>query len=151
MEEDHVVRPVLIGWKEYVALPEWGIRRLKAKIDTGARTSAVDAASYEIRETPAGLFAAIRLRLSRRKPERVTTVLAPVLRMIGVSNSSGQRQQRPLIETTLALGPVVKRIQLTVACREGMRFRLILGRKALEADFIVDVSGKYLCKRRQEG
>jgi hypothetical protein len=150
MEGDHVTRPVLIGWKEYVALPEWGIRRLKAKIDTGARTSAVDAASYEIRETPAGYVAVLRLRLSHRHPDRVLTVTAPVLRMVEVCNTGGLRERRPLVQTMLALGPVVKRVQLTVACRAEMRFRLILGRKALEGDFVVDVSRKYLCKRMSE-
>jgi hypothetical protein len=150
MEEGHVARPVLIGWKEYVALPDWGIRRLKAKIDTGARTSAVDAAGFELRETPAGLIAVLRLHLSHRQPGRELTVQAPVLRMVGVRNTSGRRESRPLIETTLDLGPLRKRIQLTVARRLGMRFRLILGRKALEGDFAVDVSQKYLCKRMTE-
>jgi len=151
MKEDHVTTPVLIGWKEYVALPEWGIRRLKAKIDTGARTSAVDAETYEIHETPAGLVARLRLRLSHRHPERVLVVEAPVLRMVCVRNTSGRRERRPLVATSLCLGSVTRRIELTVAGRSSMRFRLILGRKALESSFVVDVSRKYLCKRMKDG
>jgi hypothetical protein len=148
MEGQGSTGPVVVGWKEYVALPEWGVARLKAKIDTGARTSAVDAVSYDLRQTPAGPVVRMRLPLSHRHPERLTVVEAPVLRMLGVCNSGGLRETRPLVETTLRLGPVTKRIRLTVTSRAGMRFRLILGRKALEGDFIVDVSRKYLCKRR---
>jgi hypothetical protein len=140
--------PEVIGWKEYVALPEWGIRRLKAKMDTGARTSAIDAANYELRQTPAGLRVFMRLLLSHRHPERQTLVEAPVLEMLDIRNSGGSCESRPVVETTLRLGPVSKRVRLTVARRAGMCFRLILGRKALEGDFVVDVSRKYLCKNR---
>jgi hypothetical protein len=145
--EGPVTRPLVIGWREYVALPSWGIRRLKAKMDTGARTSAIDAASYEIREAPAGLVVRMRLPLSHRSPERLAVVEAPVVRMVTVCNSAGMREQRPLVETTLRLGPVTKRIGLTVTNRAGMRFRLLLGRTALEGDFLVDVSRQYLCRR----
>jgi hypothetical protein len=140
--------PIVIGWKEHVALPEWGIRRLKAKMDTGARTSAIDAVSYELRQTPAGLFVVMQLPLSHRHPQRQALVETPVLEMLHVRNSSGSYDCRPLVETLLQLGPVSKRIRLTVARRAGMCFRLLLGRKALEGDFIVDVSKKYLCKKR---
>jgi hypothetical protein len=142
-------RPVLVGWKEYVALPDWGLRRVKAKIDTGARTSALDAAGYELRRTESdGLVAELRLALRRKHPEQLTVVHVPVLRMVVVRNSMGVCEQRPLIETTLRLGPVTKRIRLTVTNRAGMCFRMILGRKALEGDFLVDVSQKYLLRRR---
>jgi len=139
--------PLVIGWKEYVDFVAWGIRRVKVKIDTGARTSALDVTSYDLREVDGqGLVAELRLALHRRHPKRLTSVRAPVLAMVVISNSSGIREQRPLIETELRLGPVIKRVQLTVTNRAGMLFRMILGRKALEGDFIVDVSRKYLLK-----
>jgi hypothetical protein len=139
--------PLTVGWKEYVQLPEWGIRRVKAKIDTGARTSALDVVRYELHAAPdGGLTAELWLSLSRRRPEKLTTVRAPVLRMVTVRNSGGVSEERPLIETALCLGPVTKRILLTVTRRASMRFRMLLGRKALEKDFIVDVSRKYLLR-----
>lgn len=137
--------PLTIGWKEYLDFEEWKIRRVKAKIDTGARTSAIDVASYELHETEQGLVAELRLGLSG--PERLLRVRTPVLRMVVVRNSSGLREQRPLIETVIRLGPIRKRVRLTVTNRAGMRFRMILGRKALEDDFIVDVSRKYLLRK----
>lgn len=137
--------PLTIGWKEYVDFEEWKIRRVKAKIDTGARTSAIDVASYELHETDLGLVAELRLGLSGA--ERLLRVRTPVLRMVVVRNSSGLREQRPLIETVIRLGPIRKRVRLTVTNRAGMRFRMILGRKALEDDFIVDVSRKYVLRK----
>src|SRR5438105_13587392 len=91
--------PLVIGWKEYVDFVGWGIRRVKVKIDTGARTSALDVTSYDLREVDGqGLMAELRLALHRRHPNRLTTVRAPVLGMVVISNSSGIREQRPLIE-----------------------------------------------------
>jgi hypothetical protein len=137
--------PLLIGWKEYVAFPEWGIRRVKVKVDTGARTSALDVARYRLhRLAGGGLLAELYLALDRRHPERLTVVQTPVLRTVVVCNSGGIREHRPLIEATMRLGPVTKRVRLTITNRSRMLFRIILGRKALEGNFIVDVSRKYL-------
>jgi hypothetical protein len=142
---------VTVGWKEYVGLPDWGVRRVKAKIDTGARTSVLDAAHCELRPAGGGLLVAtLSLVLSSRHPERMVTVKVPVLRMVHVRNSGGVCEERPLIETTVRLGPVTKRILLTVTRRSSMRFRMLLARKALEGDFVVDVSRKYLCRRMKD-
>ncbi|MBV9122625.1 MAG: ATP-dependent zinc protease [Planctomycetes bacterium] len=142
-------KPIIIGWKEYISFPAWNIHRVKAKIDTGARTSALDVTSYELREVPGqGLMAELRLALNRRHPEQLTIVHTPVLKMVSVRNTSGLEEQRPLLETELRLGPIVKPVQLTVTNRAGMLFRMILGRKALEGDFVVDVSRKYLLRKK---
>jgi hypothetical protein len=139
--------PLLIGWREYAAFPDWGIRRIKVKVDTGARTSALDVASYELwQEDGLGLVARLRLALDRKNRLKYQVIECPVLEMVTVRNSSGQREQRPVVETTLRLGPVRKRVRLTLTNRSGMRFRMILGRKALENDFIVDVSKQYLLR-----
>lgn len=138
--------PLLVGWKEYLDFPEWKIRRVKAKIDTGARTSALDVAEFRLIEEDQRLMAELLLALHRKRPERVRKVCVPVVRMVLVANSAGVREERPLIEATIRLGPVTKRIPVTVTSRSGMRFPMILGRKALEGDFIVDVSRKYLLR-----
>jgi hypothetical protein len=138
--------PYTVGWKEYVDFPDWKIRRVKVKIDTGARTSALGVVRCELRVAGRGLVADLHLGLYRRHPEKVRVVQVPVLRMVVVSNSGGAQEERPLIETRLRLGPVVKRVCLTVTNRERMLFPVILGRKALEGDFLVDVSRKYLLR-----
>src|SRR5581483_88055 len=139
-----MTNPLVIGWKEYGDFVDWGIRHVKIKIDTGARTSALDVCSYALRPAEDGtLVAELRLQLGRKRRRRLRTVYAPVLGMVEVRNTGGTLEQRPVIETRLRLGPVVKAVQLTVTNRACMLFRMILGRKALEGDFLVDVSRKY--------
>lgn len=140
------MEPMRIGWKESIDFLDWGIRRVKVKIDTGARTSALDVQRCTLHRTPEGLIAELELALSRKHPERVITVSTPVVRMVTVRNTGGNLEERPVIETTIRLGPVVKTVQLTVANRRAMSVPVILGRRALDGDFIVDVSRKYLAK-----
>lgn len=137
--------PLVVGWKEYLDLPELGITRLKAKIDTGARTSALHVAALRVIRDEGDGTGEIEfvVPLSRRQPERTVTARARMLRHVRVTDSSGASEVRPVIETELALGPVRKRILLTLTDRAGMLFRMLLGRKALEGDFLVDVSRRY--------
>lgn len=137
---------VLIGWKEYVSLPDLGVSHLKAKVDTGARTSSLHVASIRTLADLGGGCADLEVLLApdRRHPERLVTAIVRQLARIHVTDSGGHRHLRPLIETTLVLGPVTKRIRVTLADRATMLFRMILGRKALEGDFVVDVARKYL-------
>lgn len=143
-------RPLVVGWKEWVGLPELGIARLKAKIDTGARTSSLHVASLEVVERLADgtELADLALTVGRRGAERPVAARARILRRARVTDSGGHAEVRPVIETLLAVGPVHKRVLLTLTDRGGMLFRMILGRKALEGDFLVDVSRKYLLGRR---
>lgn len=92
------------------------------------------------------LTARLRLALNRRRPERVAVVEAPVLRMVHVTNTGGGRELRPMIEALVRLGPVRKRIRVTVTRRDGMRFPMILGREALAGSFVVDVGKKDLLR-----
>ncbi len=143
------MEPLRIGWKEYLDLPEMGIFRLKAKIDTGARTSALHVDALNIVETlPDGTeIAEVEIGIDRRHPERRVTARVPLLGRLRVKDSGGHPELRPCIETELVLGPVRKRIRLTLTNRSGMLFRMILARKALEGDFLVDISRKYLLRR----
>jgi hypothetical protein len=140
-----VPAPLPIGWKERLDFPEWGLKRVRVKIDTGARTSALGVAACEIVEIPGrGKVARLRLVLNRRRPGRVRVVETPVLDTVVVSNSAGAREERPLVEAEVRIGPVRKRIRLTITNRAAMRFPMILGREALAGDFIVDVSRQNL-------
>jgi hypothetical protein len=138
--------PLLIGWKERLDFPEWGLKNVRVKIDTGACTSALGAVSCELVETNGQLTARLRLAMARRRPERTTLVEAPVLRMVHVTNTGGGREERPMIEAAIRLGPVLKRIRLTITRRDAMRFPMILGREALAGDFIVDVARTYVLR-----
>src|SRR5438105_3752135 len=130
-----MTNPLIIGWKEYGDFVDWRIRRVKIKIDTGARTSALDVCSYALKPAEDGtLVAELQLQLGHRRPTRMRTVYAPVLKVVEVRNTSGNLEERPVIETRLRLGPVVKSVQLTVTNRSCMLFRMILGRTALDGD-----------------
>lgn len=139
----------MIGWKEYVALPELGVASVKAKIDTGARTSSLHVAAIRTLTDEEEGEADLEITLvpDRRRPERLVRARVRQLARIRVTDSGGHSELRPLVETLLVLGPVTKRIRVTLADRSTMLFRMILGRKALEGDFVVDVSKKYVQPR----
>lgn len=135
----------LLGWKEYLDLPELGLYRLKAKVDTGARTSTLHVDTLTVLEELPDGSQRVELVMSpdRHRPEHKVRAEARVLRRMRVVDSGGHPEVRPVIETEMVLGPVRKRILITLTDRSGMLFRMILGRKALEEDFGVDVSTKY--------
>jgi hypothetical protein len=146
---DHSQDLVLVGWKEFLDLPDLGIRALKAKVDTGARSSAlhVDEIIVLSQEPDGSGELLLRLAPDRRRPEVHQEARVHQIARIPVVDSGGHREIRPLIETTLVLGPVQKRIRLTLTDRSSMLFRMILGRKSLEGSFLVDVGRKYLLGR----
>lgn len=123
-----------MGWRERVSLPEWGIEGIVAKIDTGALTSSIHIENLE--ELPEG-----RIRfdvvLSRSEHHQRVRVEALCLKMRRVRSSNGHVSVRPLVETTLVMGTVTKRIQLTLVGREKMKSRMLVGRQALSNDFAV--------------
>ena len=141
---EHSTDLLLIGRRERVSFPEWGLNRLRAKIDTGAYSSVLDVKAYDLIETEAGLLVQLQISLSRRHPDWVKVVQAPVVSMVGVRNSGGKRERRPLIESLIRLGPITRRIRLTVTNRSRMRCRMLLGRQALAGQFLVDVGRKDL-------
>lgn len=142
---------MVIGWKEYLALPELGIPRIKAKVDTGARSSALHVEGLTVLERHADGTSRVgfEVPLGRLEPIRRVRCTAHVLREARITDSSGDSEIRPVIVTEMRLGPVHKRIVLTLTDRAGMLFRMLLGRKALEGDFLVDASRKYLLGRRR--
>ncbi|VTR97438.1 ATP-dependent zinc protease family protein [Tuwongella immobilis] len=135
--------PITIGWKERIDLPEWGFRRVRAKMDTGAYTTAMGVRNVQIRqrrgETVVSFFPAIRsgrIHTPRR-------IIAPLVGMVRVRSSNGHVEDRPVIETIMRLGTIEKRIRITLTDRSQMRTGIILGRRALCGDFVVDVGQKY--------
>jgi hypothetical protein len=143
-----VTPPLLIGWKEVVAFPEWGLRRLRVKVDTGAYSSALDVEGYDLEERGGAAVARVRLVLNRKKPGRVRVVEAPVLGFTRVVCSNGVCEQRPVVAALVRLGALEKRVRLTLTRhRASLRHRMLLGREALNGTFVVDPSRKYLLGR----
>lgn len=133
--------PVVIGWTEYVGLPDWGIDRIRAKVDTGARSSALHVENIE--ELPRGQVK-FDVVLHRAHRDRRVHIRAPIKRRSRVRSSSGHQEHRYFVETTLRLGPVEKRIELSLVDRQKMIHRMLLGRSALSGPFLIDVDHRML-------
>lgn len=128
--------PVVIGWTEFVDLPDWGVTKLRAKVDTGARTSALHVENIE--ELPRG-YVRFDVVVHREKRDRHIHVKAKISRRGRVRSSTGHQTQRIFVETTLRLGPIEKRVEVSLVDREKMIHRMLLGRAALSGPILVDV------------
>ena len=134
----------LIGWREYVALPEWGIVRIKAKADTGARSSAIDVS--DLQRTGAGKVR-FEVIASRRQPAKRVRVEAQILRETTVRSSLGETHTRIVVATRLRIGTVEKVVELGLVSRPMMRCRMLLGRTALTPEFRVDPGRSFVLSR----
>lgn len=130
----------VVGWREYVSLPDWGIGRLRAKIDTGARTSAIHV--QNLQELPNG-FVRFEVVLDRKRKHKHVVVECPVNRFSHVTSSNGESLARYFVHTTFRLGPVEKIIEVSLVNRDNMKVRMLVGRSALEPEFLVDSSVAY--------
>ncbi|HXI55471.1 MAG TPA: RimK/LysX family protein [Polyangia bacterium] len=136
-----------VGWVENVMLPNLGITRLKAKIDTGARTSALHVSRMRTVDTTGGPGRRPILEIvvpSGVRGGKSLKVRAAVREYVVVRDTSGRVERRPVIETALQLGPLKKRISVTLTNRGEMLFPMLIGRTALGPGITVDPSRRYL-------
>lgn len=135
---------VVVGWREWVSLPSLGIARIKAKLDTGARTSALHALRCE-RYTERGA-PHVRLHVQPRQREggRVLVVETAIIDERTVADSSGHRERRIVIASEFTLGTAQWPIELTITNRDSLRFRMLLGRSAMHGHLIIDPDRSYV-------
>jgi hypothetical protein len=137
-------QPQLVGWREWVGLPGLGISSIKAKVDTGARTSALHA--YYVTPFERDGKAWVKFGLHPLQQDSLTCIEceAPVKDVRVVTDSGGHAEERVVIDTPLLINGVSINIELTLTDRENMRFRMLLGRSALKQGFWVDSSKSFL-------
>jgi hypothetical protein len=133
-----------VGWREWVSFPDVGVQWIKAKIDTGARTSSLHAHGVVLDESGDTTWAEFDIHPWQRSHEDVVRCRAPVLERRRVRSSSGHEAVRPVVELTIELAGRQLPIEVTLARRDSMGFRLLIGRQALRPHFLVDSGRSYL-------
>jgi hypothetical protein len=136
--------PLVIGWREWIALPSLGIEAIKVKTDTGARTSALHADSiqrFQSRGHPMLAFVVHPLQRERGLEVRCE---AELLDERWIRSSHGDQQLRPVIRTDIEIRGVRWAVEVTLTRRDVMGFRMLLGREAMRGHLLVDPGRSYL-------
>jgi len=134
-------RPLVIGWRERVDLPEWGIAGISAKSDTGARSTALDVSHIE--ERP-GNRVHFEVAVDREHPDARVPVECDISRRAIVKSSLGNPHERIFVKTVVLIGRLRIRTEVGLVDREGMQCRMLLGRRTLAGRFLVDSKSTHL-------
>ena len=132
-----------VGWREWLSLPELNIDQIKAKVDTGARTSALHAFFVDPFQRDGIEWVKFGIHPLQNNSEYAIECEMPVKDRRVVTDSGGHREERFIIETTLKLGQHEWLAELTLTNRDSMRFRMLLGRTALDSRFQVNPAESY--------
>ncbi len=140
----------VIGWREWVSLPQLELARVKAKVDTGARSSSLHAFGVKEFERDGAPWVSFSVHPTQRDSAEVVHTEAKILDYRMVRSSSGVAQRRPVIVTDIRLGDFQWSVELTLARRDTMGFRMLLGREAIRRRFLVDAGQSYLIGTKQK-
>ena len=137
---------IVLGWREWLCLPELEIAAIKAKIDTGARTSALHAFKLKTYKADGVDRVEFAIHPIQKRTDIVLICTAEIVDHRRVSDSGGHHEMRYVIKTPVRIGNVTQEIEITLTDRETMQFRMLLGRTAMK-DIIVNPSASYLTGR----
>lgn len=137
-----------VGWREWVSLPDLGLPAIKAKVDTGARTSTLHAFELESFSENGQQRVRFKIHPVQRNNDIVETCVADVVAERVVTDSGGHREQRFVIVSHLGIGPYTWPIEITLTARDNMMFRMLIGRTAINDIARVDPSASYLVGKK---
>lgn len=136
---------LMIGWQEWVSLPTLGLLAIKAKADTGAKTSALHAEDIVTHGDGAGATVTFVVRPARRRPSLTIAARASLIDVRDVTSSSGTVERRPVITASLSIGEHSVPIEISLTDRRDLSARMLLGRQALAAlDATIDPGRTFL-------
>ncbi|MCH9694272.1 MAG: ATP-dependent zinc protease [Gammaproteobacteria bacterium] len=138
-----------LGWREWVNLPQLGLDRIKAKVDTGARTSSLHA--FEIRDFEDAGVQRVEFKMHPNQHDNNTVVVcvADIVDERLVRDSGGHQEKRWIIESPLTIGTITWNIEINLTSRDDMRFRMLLGRTALRGRALVDPARSYVMGKQR--
>lgn len=141
----------LLGWREWVDLPELGLASIKAKVDTGARTSCLHAFELDPFEQDGQAWIRFKVHPVQKDDGLVVQCEVPICDQRAVTDSGGHTEQRYVICTRLRIGGWDQPVEMTLTSRDNMRFRMLIGRTTLKAGgFLVNPGLSYQSGRRPE-
>ena len=134
----------LLGWREWVGLPDLNIARIKAKVDTGARSSALHAFMLDPYKKGSEDWIMFAIHPEQGNTNLIVECHAPIKDRRIVSDSGGHKQRRYVIETQLRLGQSSLKAEVTLTNRDSMLFRMLLGRTALSHHYLIAPNESFL-------
>jgi hypothetical protein len=137
-----------LGWREWVTLPALGINGIKAKIDTGARSSSLHAFDIQAIEVDGEQWVEFKVNPQQHETTELVACRAPIKDYRQVTDSGGHRSMRYVIETSICIGGEQFLAEMTLADRSQMLFRMLLGRTAMKNRYIVDPSRSYCASQK---
>ena len=136
-----------IGWREWLSLPDLGIDKIKAKVDTGARTSALHAFSLQLFKENFKDRIRFDIHPLQHNTVKMVTCVADVVDLRWVSDSGGHREERFVINTPVVMGEDIWPIEITLTERDTMLFRMLLGRSAIRHRYLVNPARSFITKK----
>jgi hypothetical protein len=140
----------IIGWREWISLPDLGIPAVKVKVDSGAATSALHATKIRYLEKLDGETWVSFVVTAQMSPRKTIRVRAPLVEQRKVTSSMGHASIRPVIRTTIELGGEQWPIEITLVNRDPMGFRMLLGRRAIKSRYLIHPARSFIQSQPRE-